>query len=187
MALPGLEPLLGGGGRDGKPPLQVTGFEQLCISLPGSNPRPEPGQQLLAAPVQCLPRVGSRWLLAGLELASLLGQGRSRLAHHVSKKHQPRTVVRIMTALVEIGGAAQLQRRVIGFPVLAKPLLNAQEPTEAIATAPKGCGGQQATATAIAIVEGVNGNKGGLHTTVPNPSQAVSLIAIVSLVLSESR
>ena len=109
---------------------------------------------MLAAPIQCFPGVGSRWLLAGLELPSLLVQGR-RPAHHTSKKRQPRTVVRIMAALVEIDRAAQLHCGGIGIPILAEPLLNAQESTEVVATAPKSCGGQQATATAIAIVEGL--------------------------------
>ena len=71
------------------------------ISLPGGNPRPEAGQQLLTAAIQRFPEVGIRWLLAGLELSGLLGQGRSRMAHHTSKKHQPGTVVRIMAAIVE--------------------------------------------------------------------------------------
>lgn len=88
-----------------------------------------------------LPRGGGHWPLAGLEPLDLLGQGRSRLADHTSKKGQPGTVIRIMAVLVKIGGAAQLQGRVIRLPTLAEPLLNAQEPTEVISTAPKGRSG----------------------------------------------
>ena len=77
LPLPGLEPLLGRGGRDGKPGFQISRLEQLGLGLPSGNPGREADQQLLAAPAQHLPGSGSH-----------------------QQKNQPRTVVRIMVTII---------------------------------------------------------------------------------------